>query len=106
MSEITIDEQIKLLEEQLAGLKKQKKIFGEKCCIDKLNEKIIEAKKCGFKVQAIYVSTEIYHVCENFFQSISRCMMPVYLYYPSLKYQGYTIYANIDLKPDEIHIAI
>lgn len=106
MSEITIDEQIKLLEEQLKGLRKQKESFVEKYYIDKLNAKIIEAKRYNYKVRAIYVSTEIYQVCENFLQSVSRCMMPIPLHYPPIKYQGYTIYANINLKTDEIHIAI
>ena len=49
MSEITIDEQIKLLEEQLAGLKKQKKIFGENAVLINLTKKLSKLKSVVLK---------------------------------------------------------
>lgn len=106
MNEITIDEQIKLLEEQLAGLRMQKKKLNEEeYCINKLNQKIIEAEKCALKVRAIYVSKEIYLGLSKFYQRVSN--LPVVLhFYKSLMYKGYTIYTNLELKSDEIQIAI
>lgn len=106
MSEISIDKQIELLEQQLAGLIKQKNPVVEEYYINKLNEKIIDAEKRCYKIKAIYVSTALYGLCENIFESIARYSIYTPFITKPLKYKGYTVYNNLHLKDDEIQIAI
>lgn len=105
---MTIDEQIKLLERQLSDLRKQKKKLTEENSVGLLNKKIMEAQNKRIKIKSIYVSTEIFNLCRSFFRKISDtiCPCPLPFYSLPFKYRGYTVYENINLKPEEIDIAI
>lgn len=104
---INIDEQIKLLEEQLSGLKKQRAANIEKSCIDLLNEQIYKAEKLNIKIKTIYVSSKLYHLCQNFFEQITSCITPpLPFYYPPIKYKGYPIHADNNLTDSEINVTV
>ena len=104
---ISIDEQIKLLEEQISGLKKQRDTNTKKAYLDLLEEKIRNAEKLNIKIKAIYVSTKGYHLCQSFLEMLSSCITPpVPFYYPPIKYRGYVIRVDNILNDDEINIAV
>lgn len=104
---ISIDKQIELLEEQLSGLKKQRRMNIEKNCVELLEEQIARAQTLGIKIKAIYVSTELYHLCQSFFsQLMDSITPPLPFYYPPIKYKGYELRVDTTLQKDEINVVV
>lgn len=104
---ISIDEQIELLEKQLSGLKKQSKINKEKSCIELLDEQIIKAHKLGIKIKTIYVSVELYRLCQSWFEQVLSCIEPpIPFYFPPIKYKGYELRVDSSLNEREINITV
>ena len=108
---LDIEKPIELLEVQLKGLRKQQKEQCKKISISCLAEKVCLAEHLmaeqGFHIKSLYVSLEIYQLCQSICQRVSTMIAPPpFRYFPPIKFLDYKLYCNEQLKSNEIDIAI
>ena len=100
---ISIDVQIELLENQLSGLKKQKKEEMKRCLFSNIENGIIDAKKRNIEIKAIYVGDETFMMLEIVY--LNNCpIAPLFCKSP-IDFMGYKVYRNSKLDRKEIQFA-
>lgn len=104
MIEKEIDKMIENLEKQKNDLLQQKRKLGFQKLVEKLNERVRDAIKRGYKIKAIYISSAFYEAMKLHWSGVIN-QLPM-IERETAKWQGYPLYNNWNLNYDEIHIAI
>lgn len=99
-----IDKLIEHLEKQRADLMHEKHEIGFNRMVEKLNDRVHDAKKKGYKIKAIYISVAFYQSMQEHWSGIVGEIPMIEM--ETAKWQGYPLYNNWNLRLDEIHIAI
>ena len=105
-TEKELDKMIECLEKEKADLMRQKHEIGLKKMIEKLNDKIADAKKRNYKIKSIYISASFFTSLQMHFSGVMSELPTICAGYDEAKWQGYPLYSNWHLNFDEIQIAI
>ena len=105
-----IEQDIERKEKELEKLKYEKKTAQDKKLkqiLIEIEKEILVLKSLGLKPKSIIVSFELFHSMCSIFEKLPYSISPLYCSMPrTIKYKGWDVFENYNLKVNEYHIGV